>query len=103
MTVGKHTRNCFIKNNVDVSEYQCEGKPLAQCKGDDKENVDPDRVNSKRTRILNVTQEMMKATDDLARDTLTLDASKVWEKTKAEMDEKCPEGWTGIKKEAVVQ
>ena len=38
---GVHTRNCFIKNKIDVSEYQCEGKSEAEGVGDDKENVDP--------------------------------------------------------------
>ena len=57
----------------------------------------------KKPRVLNVTQEMMKTTDGLARDTLTLAQSKVWEQTKAKMDEKYPDGWTGIQKEAVVR
>ena len=111
ITKGVHTRNCFIKNNIDVSEYQYEGKSKAEGVGDDKENVDPNRLKcveepmviNKRMRLLNVTEEMKRSADNLARNTLTLDPSVVWEKTKTEMDEKYTEGWSGIQKDVVVR
>ena len=114
---GLHTRNCYIKNNVDVSEYPCEGKSEAQAEGvGDKENVDPNRLKcvessdtgveptgviNKRMRLLNVAEEMKRSADNLARNTLTLAPSAIWEQTKAEMDRKYPEGWTGILKDTL--
>ena len=118
ITKGVHTRNCFIKNNIDVSEYQYEGKSKAEGVGDDKENVDPNRLKcvessdtgveptgviNKRMRLLNVAEEMKRSADNLARNTLTLAPSVIWEQTKTEMDDKYPEGWTGIQKDTLVR
>ena len=46
---------------------------------------------------------MKRFADKPARNTLTIDAALIWEQTKTGMDEKCPEGWTGTQKDAVVR
>ena len=41
--------------------------------------------------------------DELAMGSLTLLPAKIWEETKAKMDENYPEGWTGIQKASITR
>ena len=76
---------------------------------DNEENVHPNRLPNagqhvdKRIRLIDVSHEMRTHCDELAIGSLTLLPAKIWEKTKAEMDEKHPEGWTGIQKATITR
>ena len=112
IAAGQHLRRCYSLNGM---------KPPLIVHDEDgdssKENVHPNRLPmvsssessnnliekhvDKRIRVTDVTEEMKNYADELATTSLTIQPAKIWEQTKANMDEEYPNGWTGVKKTSI--
>ena len=110
--IGSPTRGCCYINGVDTSTYQWDGKRVPEDKMDGEvvENQDPNvspskvqKVYDNRVTFTDVGIEALQLVDDMATSTPTTPPRKLWLDLQKVLDEKYPDGWSGVKKLSIIE
>jgi hypothetical protein len=90
-----HTRTCCVKNNIsNMATYQWVGRELDE----PSPFSEGDRLVVTKTVV---EADMIRRTDEIATQNLTLLPAQVWSVVRAEMEENHPYGWDGLRKDQV--